>query len=216
MTTMIRNVQVARDAWHDGTSPKALFWRQAADYRIYRDAAIKAGAKKSPALPLALLASAARAQLRVDQVAHATGVPAATVALALKRNGLTGKVGRRGRSAVRQCVGADPLPVALKVAHVNAPSSRRAALLKGTSAEERARLRDDFYEVSERLRKQGLSFKQIAALSGRAVQSIHQWRVRTDGNYPAPTQAIIDDLKQAAEHHDAVLGRAQALLETLG
>lgn len=216
MTTTLRNVQVARDTWHDGTSPRAIFWRQAADYRIYRDAAMKANAKKSPALPLSLLASALKARMRVDQIAHATDVSPATVSAALKRNGLTGKVGRPGQSVVRQCTSAGPIPISLKLTNAQFPASRRDSLKKGVPAEERARLRADFYVVSERLRSQGLSFTQIAALAGRAVQTVHQWRVRQVGNYPAPTEAIIADLKLAAERNEAILGRARALLETLG
>lgn len=216
MTTTLRNVQVAKDTWHEGTSPGAVFWRHAADYRIYRDAAMKAKAKRSPALPLSLLASALKAGMRVDQIAHATDVSPATVAAAIKRNGLTGKVGRPGRSVVRQCTDVGPLPISLKLTNVEFPTSRRGSLKKGVPAEERGLLRADFYAVSERLRKQGLSFTQIAALAGRAVQTVHQWRVRQVGNYPAPTEAIIADLKQAAGRNEAVLGRARALLETLG
>lgn len=216
MTMTIRNIQIAPDTWNGGIDPNVRAWQEMASYRIHREAVIKAGQSKSPALPLSLLTAAHKAGLRVDQIAQGTGVKATTVALALRRNGLTDKVGRRGRAILRQCVDAGPLPVALKVVPTDVVAiTRRAAVLKGVSAVERARLRDEFYSVSERLRKLGLTFEHIAALSGRAVQSVHQWRVRKDGNYPAPPPEVSDDLKQAAERHEAVMARARALLETL-
>jgi len=215
MTTTIRNVQIAQDRWNDGTDPKVRAWKEMRDYSICRDAVMKAGQSKSPALPLSLLVAVRKAGLRVDQVAHATGVAPATVSLALRRNGLTDKIGRRGTTILRQCAGAAPLPVALKAMPLDIPTARRAAVLKGVPADERARLRDEFYAVSERLRGLGLTFEHIAALSGRAVQSVHQWRVRKNGNYPAPPQEVIDDLKRAAARHEAILARARALLETL-
>ncbi|MBZ9983991.1 hypothetical protein LB521_22920 [Mesorhizobium sp. BR-1-1-8] len=214
MTTTIRNVQVAQDPWNDNTDPKIRAWKEMSDYRISRDAVIKAGQTKSPALPLSLLMAVHKAGMRVDQVASATGVAPATVSLALRRNGLTDKIGRRGQTVLRQCSAAAPLAIALKVMPIEMPpTTRRAAVLKGVPAEERARLRDEFYAVSERLRKMGLTFEHVAILSGRAIQSVHQWRVRKDGNYPAPPQDVIDDLKRAAERHEAVLARARALLE---
>jgi hypothetical protein len=216
MTVTIRNVQVAPDHWNEGCDPKLRAWREMADYRIARDAVVKSGQQKSPALPLSLLVAVHQAEMRVDQIAHGTGVSPATVSLALKRNGLTGGPGRRSQRIVRQCVDAGPLPVAIRIAPTEVSAIvRRSALRKGVPAEERARLRDEFYAVSERLRNLGLSFKHLAALCGRSVQSIHQWRVRQAGNYPAPTQEIVDDLTQVAEHHEAVLARARSLLETL-
>lgn len=216
MTITIRNIQVASDTWNDGTDPRLLAWKEMASYRIHREAVMKSGQRKSPALPLSLLTAVRKAGLRVDQIAQGTGVPAATVALALRRNSLTDKVGRKGRAVLEQCVGANLLPFTLKIVPSDiVPSARRAAVMQGVPAEERARLRDEFYAVSERLRKLGLTFEHIAALSGRAVQTVHQWRVRKDGNYPAPPQEVIDDLIQAAERHEALLARARALLETL-
>jgi hypothetical protein len=216
MTVTIRNVQVAPDHWNEGCDPKLRAWREMADYRIARDAVVKSGQQKSPALPLSLLFAVHQAEMRVDQVAHGTGVSPATVSLALKRNGLTGGPDRRGQRVVRQCVDVGPLPVAIRIAPTEVSAIvRRSALRKGVPAEERARLRDEFYTLSERLRNLGLTFADIATLSGRAVQSIHQWRIRKEGNYPAPPQEVIDDLKQAAERHEAVLARARSLLETL-
>jgi hypothetical protein len=95
------------------------------------------------------------------------------------------------------------------------PTQRRAAVPRGLPEGERTRLRAEFYAVSERLRKLGLSFDHIAAMSGRGIQSVHQGRIRKNGNYPAPPQEIIDDLLQAAEHQEAILAQARALLETL-
>ncbi|MBZ9960624.1 hypothetical protein [Mesorhizobium sp. BR1-1-14] len=213
MTTTIRNVQVAQDPWNDNTDPKVRAWKEMSDYRISRDAVMKAGQTKSPALPLSLLMAVHKAGMRVDQVASTTGVAPTTVSLALRRNGLTDKIGRRGQTVLRQCAAAAPLPVTIKVVLIDMPTARRAALRKSMPAGERARLRDEFYAVSERLRKIGLTFEHIAILSGRAIQSVHQWRVRKNGNYPAPSQDIIDDLKRAAERHEAVLARARALLE---
>jgi hypothetical protein len=216
MTITIRNVQIARDTWNDDTSPQVRAWREMASYRIHRDAVMKAGQGKSPALPLSLLTAVHKAGMRVDQIAQGTGVTAATVSLALRRNGLTDKVERRGRVARRQCVDASPVTLAVKIASIDiVPTTRRPALPRGMPAGERARLRREFHAVSERLRALGLTFEHIAALSGRTVQSIHQWRIRKDGNYPAPPQELIDDLSQAAERHEAIVARAQALLETL-
>lgn len=216
MTMTIRDVQVAKDTWNDGIDPKLRAWKEMASYRIHRDAVMKAGQKKSPALPLSLLTAVHKAGLRVEQTAQGTGVSLSTVTLALKRNGLTDKVGRLGRTTLRQCVEGEAASIVLKVMPIKIDATtRHAAVLKGVSAEERARLRGEFYAVSERLRKLGLTFEHIAALSGRAVQSVHQWRVRKSGSYPAPPQEVIDDLKRAAERHEAILARARALLETL-
>jgi hypothetical protein len=215
MTITLRNVQVAQDRWNDGVDPRIRAWKEMRDYSICREAVIKAGQSKSPALPLSLLIAVHKAGLRVDQIAQGTGVTPVAVSLALKRNGLTDKAGRRGRTAVQQCVDVKPLPVAIRIVPTDIPTTRRARVMKGVPAEERARLRNDFYAVSERLRKIGLTFENIAALAGRGIPTVHQWRIRTEGKHPAPPQEVIDDLKAAAERYEAILARAQALLESL-
>lgn len=216
MTVMLRDIQVASDPWNGSVSPQALAWRGMADYRICRAAAIASGQRKSPALPLSLLTAVHQAGLRVDQIAHGTGVEPATVSAALKRNGLTDKKGRSGSRATTQCVH-EQLPVAIQIVPVAvARSEGHAPLLKGASLVERSQLRADFLNVSERLRCLGFSFAQIACLSGRSIQTIHQWRIRTEGNYPAPPREVIDDLILAADKHESVIARAKALLATMG
>lgn len=215
MTITIRNVQIARDTWNDD-DPTIRAWKEMASYRIHREAVVKAGQRKSPALPLSLLTAVHKAGMRIDQIAQGTGVTAATVSLAMKRNGLTDKIERRGRVVLRQCVGETPVTLAVRIVSVDSVATmKRTALPRGVPAEERARLRHEFYAVSERLRTLGLTFEHIAALSGRTVQSVHQWRIRKKGYYPTPPQEVIDDLLRAAERHEGILARAQALLETL-
>lgn len=216
MTVTIRNIQVASDPWNGSVSPQALAWREMANYRIYRDAALASGQKKSPALPLSLLTAAHQAGLRVDQIAQGTGVEPATVSAALKRNGLNDKKGRSGARATTQCVH-EQLPVAIQIVPVAvARSEGHAPLLSGASPEERSQLRADFLSISERMRGLGFSFAQIACLSGRSIQTVHQWRIRTEGNYPAPPREVIDDLIRAADKHESVIARARALLATMG
>lgn len=216
MTVTLRHIQVASDPWNGSVSPRALAWRGMADYRICRAAAIASGQRKSPALPLSLLTAVHQAGLRVDQIAHGTGVEPATVSAALKRNGLTEKKGRSGARATTQCVH-EQLPVEIQLAPVVVARSKgHAPLLKGASPEERSQLRADYRNISERMRGLGFSFAQIACLSGRSIQTVHQWRIRTKGNYPAPPREVIDDLIRAADKHESVIARARALLVTMG
>jgi hypothetical protein len=210
-TTTLRNVALAPTPWTKGQDAFSLAMRQCADYRVHREAVIKSGAKRSPALPMSLLTAARASGMRPDQIAHATGVDPQTVRLALQRNGLDGPVPAQARLASDT----PALPIAITAAPRAIPPRRRDQVRCNVPAEERQRLRDEYYAVSEKLRAYGMSFTQIAALSGRAVQSVHQWRVRKPGPYPAPTHEIVDDLRAAAQEHEAVLAKVESLLEKL-
>ncbi|MER8573366.1 hypothetical protein NKG99_14345 [Mesorhizobium sp. M1409] len=183
----------------------------AADYRNHRAAVLKAGARKSPPLPLALLTAARRGGFRISQIALATGLSESTVSAAFSRNRLVAE--RKGDRPRTNTAPAAGLPILLKALPLETLTKRRPQLLKSVSAVERARLKAEFRDLSDRLRACGLAAKDIAALSGRALQSVHQWRVNGLA-YPAPSQDIIDDLRRAAARYEAMIGRATTILET--
>lgn len=208
MTKTIRNVAVAPDPWNAKTKPFAIALRECADYRIHRKALLDSGQRKSPPLPPSLLVAVSACKMRVDQIATLTELDPGTVRQALKRNVLL-----ESREARAPDPAPQPLPVRLNVIADVAPAERRPKLLSRVPEADRRRLRDELYEVTERLRALGLSFADIAAIAGRAVQTVHQWRIRREGNYPAPTPEIIADLKAALAGYEAVHARARTLLE---
>lgn len=208
MTKSIRNVAVAPDPWNAKTSPYTIALRECADYRIHRKALLASGQRKSPSLPPSLLVAVSACGMRVDQIANLTELDPGTVRQALKRNVLLASNERRKPSHASR-----PLPLRLNVVAEGTQAVRRPQLLSRVPEAERRRLRDELYEVTEQLRALGLSFKDIAALAGRAEQTVHQWRIRREGNYPAPTPEIVNDLKTALARHEAVIARARTLLE---